>query len=123
MGPILGKITGVTAGLRIEFTSEKLKPRGWLVVGVFRIAVLLGMSDFWHGLPPAIMALLPAIVLTATRVFTREDLNRIEWKVLILIAGGIALGTGMQLAELDRVVMQGLPTDRQAIMGLWHIRP
>jgi sodium-dependent dicarboxylate transporter 2/3/5 len=107
---VLGKFYApITAGLRIVHAPEALSRRGWLVVGVFVVTVLLWMSDQWHGLPPAVVALLPAVVFTATSIFDRVDLGKIEWNVLILIAGGISLGTGMQLTGLDRVVVQWLP--------------
>jgi sodium-dependent dicarboxylate transporter 2/3/5 len=56
-----------------------------------------------------VVALLSTVVLTTTGVINRDDLGTIEWNVLILIAGGISLGTGMQLTGLDRVVVQWLP--------------
>lgn len=96
-------------GLRIESHSVKLSPRGWLVVGVFVLTVLAWVTDHWHGVPPAVTAMLPVVILTATGVFTREDLGKLEWGVLILIAGGISLGTGMQHTGLDQVVLQWLP--------------
>jgi sodium-dependent dicarboxylate transporter 2/3/5 len=100
----------VTAGLTVRYQSEKLTGRGWLVVVVFVVTVLLWMTDRWHGLPAAVVALLPAVVLTVTRVFTGEDLGQIQWSVLILIAGGISLGSGMQLTGLDQLVVHWLPT-------------
>lgn len=99
----------VNVQLRLEHTGGKLTGNGWFVVAVFVATVLLWMSDQWHGLPPAVVALLPAVVLTATGVFTREDLGRLEWRILILIAGGISLGTGMQLTGLDQVIVRWLP--------------
>ena len=99
----------VTAGLRVEHASETLTRRGWFVVAVFVVTVLLWMSEGWHGLPPAVVALLPAVALTTTGIFAREDLARIEWNVLILIAGGISLGTGMQTTGLDKVIVGWLP--------------
>src|SRR5690606_29480341 len=71
--------------------------------------VLLWMSEPWHGLPTAVVALLSTVVLTTTGVISREDLGRVDWNVLILIAGGISLGTGMQVTGLDRVVVGWLP--------------
>jgi len=99
----------VTAGLRLPQRSEKLTGRGWLVVAVFVVTVALWMTDRWHGLPSSVVALLPAVILTATGIFTRDDLGRLEWSVLILIAGGLSLGAGMQLSGLDRLVVQWLP--------------
>ena len=99
----------VTAGLRLEPATGKLSRRGWLVVSVFAVTILLWMSDQWHGLPPSVVALLPAIVLTTTGLFTRDDLNRLEWRILILITGGISLGTGMHLTGLDQTIARSLP--------------
>ncbi len=85
-----------TAGLRLEHAPARLTRRGWLVVAVFTVTVVLWLTDHWHGLPSAVVALLPAVVFTATGIFTREDIGRLEWHILILIAGGISLGTVVQ---------------------------
>jgi solute carrier family 13 (sodium-dependent dicarboxylate transporter), member 2/3/5 len=106
-----------THGLRLAYLSEKLTWRGWFVVSVFAITVLLWMTDRWHGLPPAVVALLMAVVLTTTGIINSEDLARLEWSILILIAGGISLGTGMQLTGLDQVVAQWLPATGKS--GFW----
>lgn len=95
--------------LPIQWTSEPVTRRGWLVVITFVLTSLLWMTDQWHGLPPAVVAFLPAIVLTATRVLNRRDLNSLEWNVLILIGGGIALGAGMQLTGLADLIVRWLP--------------
>jgi sodium-dependent dicarboxylate transporter 2/3/5 len=97
------------AALRIRVEGAAVGARGWFVVAVFTVTVLLWLSDRWHGLPASVVALVPAVALTATRTLTAEDLNRIDWSVLILIAGGIALGAGMTLTGLDRLVVQALP--------------
>lgn len=99
-----------TPGLRLNHEGGQLSRRGWIVVGVFIVTVLLWMTDQWHGLPSALVALLPPIVLTATGLFTRDDLGRLDWSVLILIAGGISLGTGLQLTGLDKLIVHALPT-------------
>lgn len=93
--------------------------RGWFVVAVFVVTVLLWLSDFWHGLPAAVIALLPAIAYTATRTLTAADLNRIEWSVLILIGGGISLGAGMTMTGLAEIAAGWLPVDSGApVLGL-----
>lgn len=98
-----------TPGLRLDRVGAKLTCRGWFVVGVFTTTVLLWMTEQWHGLPAAVVALLPAIALTATGIFTGDDLGHLQWRILILIAGGISLGTGMQLTGLDQILVQWLP--------------
>lgn len=97
--------------LRIERKRHALGRRGWFVVAVFAVTVFLWMTDRWHGLPPSVVALLPAVVLTVTRIFSAADLAGLNWDILILIAGGIALGSGMLITGLDKIVLQWLPTE------------
>ncbi|MBL9190160.1 MAG: DASS family sodium-coupled anion symporter [Opitutaceae bacterium] len=104
--------------IRLEPATGPLTRRGWIVVGIFAVTVLLWISDWLHGLPASVVALLPAVALTATGIFTRDDLGRIEWSVLILIAGGVALGAGVQRTGLDRIAVQWLPASDGGGLGL-----
>jgi solute carrier family 13 (sodium-dependent dicarboxylate transporter), member 2/3/5 len=97
------------AELRIRIEPSAVGGRGWFVVATFTVTVLLWLGDRWHGLPAAVVALLPAVAFTASRTLTAAELNRIEWSVLILIAGGIALGAGMQMTGLADIVVGWLP--------------
>lgn len=104
--------------LKLTHQAGRLKGNGWFVVFVFVTTVLLWLTDVWHGLPASCVALLPIIALTATGIFTRQDLGQIDWSVLILIAGGISLGYGMQLTHLDQIVVAWLPTAGSGILLL-----
>ncbi len=97
------------AALRFTYESAPVGRRGWFVVTVFAVTVLLWLSDRWHGLPASVVALLPAIALTTSRTLNRDDLNSLQWNVLILIAGGLALGEGMSVTGLDRIIVSWLP--------------
>ncbi len=110
-----------TPGLRFEHKSGKVSARGWVVVSVFVATVLLWMTEQWHGLPPAVVALLPAIAFTVTGIFTDKHLGQLEWRILILIAGGISLGTGMQITGLDKILLQWLPATGEGGLGLLAI--
>lgn len=98
-----------TRGLHIFSHHRNLTGRGWFVVCVFVITVALWVTDQWHGLPPAVVALFPAVAFTATQLLDRNDVNRIDWNILILIAGGISLGAGMNLTGLDKTIVDWLP--------------
>lgn len=95
--------------LRIQLERTRVHGRGWFVVIVFTATVTLWLTDHWHGLPASVVALLPAILFTASGMLSRDELNRIEWNVLILIAGGISLGAGMTMTGLDAMIVKWLP--------------
>lgn len=99
-----------TPDLHLESSHHTVDARGLFVLGVFVVTVLLWLTDRVHGLPTAVVALVPAIAFTATGLLDRNDINSLEWNVLILIAGGIALGTGMQRTGLDDIIIQYMPT-------------
>lgn len=100
-----------TSGLRFDLPRRPLSYRAKQVLAIFAATVLLWLTDHWHGLPTAVVALLPAIALTTTGLLDRRDVAAIDWDILILIAGGIALGAGIQMTKLDHIVVSWLPTD------------
>jgi sodium-dependent dicarboxylate transporter 2/3/5 len=97
-------------GLKLGLVAQRPSGRALYVVGVFATTVILWLSEPWHGLPAAVVALLPAIALTAPGILNRDDLNRLPWNILILIGGGIALGAGMQMTGLDHLLVEQLPS-------------
>lgn len=86
---------------------QKIDARGWYVIVILMLTIVLWLTDRFHGLSTAVVALFPAIAFTATGLLTRSDVNSLEWHILILIMGGIALGEGMQITglDLDKVIV------------------
>ncbi|MBX0334103.1 DASS family sodium-coupled anion symporter [Pontibacter sp. HSC-14F20] len=89
---------------------------GIFVIVVFTITVLLWLTDSLHGIPSAVVALFPAIMFTATGLLSVKEFNRIEWNILFVIAGGLALGQGMSLTGLDKVIASSLPLESEWIV-------
>lgn len=104
--------------VKLETRKTDIKKRGWFVITIFSITILLWMTDQIHGLPSAVTALFPVIVFTSTGVIDRHDYNNLEWHILALIAGGIALGLGMKLSGLDVLIVSLIPTESPFIFGL-----
>lgn len=84
-------------------------PRVIIVTGTFAITVLLWMTEALHAIPAAVAALLPVAVFASTGVITAQDLKRLDWDVLILVAGGLSLGVGMENTGLSNVMVQLFP--------------
>ncbi len=74
-----------------------------IVVSTFVVTVGLWLTESLHGIPSGVVALLPVLIFTVFRVIDREDLKKIEWNVLILVAGGLTLGVAMRQSGLSGV--------------------
>ncbi len=92
-------------GLNLTPEAGRMNSTGGYVLVIFGLTVIGWLTGQWTGLPSAVVALLPAVAFTATGLLNRDDLNNLEWNVLILIAGGIALGSGMQQVGLDDAIV------------------
>ncbi len=103
-------------GINLEPEEHEITGWGWFVVIVFVVTITLWLSEAWHGLPTAVVALIPAIAFTATSMLTQKDINSLEWNILILIAGGIALGRGMQVTGLDVALVESLPLTAMLVL-------
>jgi len=91
-------------------SNFKLTPEALTVYLTFAVTVSLWVTGSWHGIPTEVVAVLPAAVLTVTRVISDKDFNRLEWNILMLIAGGVALGDGITSTGLDKWIVAALPS-------------
>jgi sodium-dependent dicarboxylate transporter 2/3/5 len=99
----------VSAALRLIPPAGRLTRRGAMVAAVFAATGGLWITEGRHGLPAPVVALVPVLALPILGSFTREDLAGIDWSVLILITGGLALGTGLDRTGLGRIATGWLP--------------
>ncbi|MCF2707391.1 DASS family sodium-coupled anion symporter [Arcanobacterium haemolyticum] len=65
------------------------------------VTILLWMTEALHGISANIVGFLPVAVLLVLKVMTGDDLKSLDWPVLWLVAGGIALGNGVVSTGLD----------------------
>jgi sodium-dependent dicarboxylate transporter 2/3/5 len=79
-------------------------PARW-VFALFVACAGLWLTEPLHGLPAPLVALGATAALFGTGLLKREDLGRLDWSTLILIAGGISLG---RLVERSGVVASAL---------------
>lgn len=100
------------------FSDEHLSRRGAWVVIVALATFIVWMTEPWHGVPATIAAALPVTLFFATGITTREDINTLDWDVLILIAGGLTLGFGLQVTGLDERLVAIVPAGGS---DLWRL--
>lgn len=87
----------------------RLSPRGIVTVAAFAVTVCVWITEAWHGIPASTAALLPVTTLLVAGVVGRDEVNSLDWDVLILIAGGLALGWGISVTGLDQRIAGWLP--------------
>jgi sodium-dependent dicarboxylate transporter 2/3/5 len=104
--------------IRVVLPSSPIDGKGKYVIFIFILTILLWLTEGWHGLPTAVVALIPAIGFTATGLINKKEVNSLEWNILILIAGGIALGRGMTLTGLDVIIVGFLPAESPIIFAI-----
>ncbi len=77
-----------------DLTDLRRAPSGgarW-VMAIFFATVAAWLTEPVHGASSALVALVATIVLFGSGLLDRDDLARLDWSTLVLIAGGIGLG-------------------------------
>ena len=84
---------GVSGTFGRYIAPVRILPSGapW-VIAVFCATVLAWLLEPLHQVPAALVAVAMTAVLFGTRLLDADDLRRIGWDTLLLIAGGITLG-------------------------------
>jgi len=85
---------------------EKIKKR--VVLAVLALTLLLWLTEKLHGIPASVVSLLPIILLTMTGIINGDDVRKLPWDTLMLVAGGLALGlaikeTGLASFYVERI--------------------
>jgi solute carrier family 13 (sodium-dependent dicarboxylate transporter), member 2/3/5 len=80
--------------------SKDFRTKRITVVIILSVTLILWLTSPMHNLPAAAVSAVPLVFLTLTGVLKGEDVRAIGWDTLILVAGGLALGTGLQQTGL-----------------------
>ncbi len=104
--------------LTLDIHEQKMTPAGWTVAATGLVTAGLWMTTKLHHIPSSVCALLPPAVFFSTGLLDRRDLHRLGWDVLILMAGGIALGSAMQKSGLSAWMLSDMGLARLGPFGL-----
>lgn len=96
----------------IELTIEGGMKKGVqskIVIITFIVTVLLWLLDSVTGINSYTVALIPFVVFSMTGVISRQDLEEINWSVIWMVAGGFALGYGLNQSGLAELAVESIP--------------
>lgn len=66
------------------------------VMGVLLLTLTLWLTSNLHGIPASAVSLLPIILLTMFRIVSGDDVRKLPWDTLMLVAGGLSLGLAIK---------------------------
>ena len=100
------KATEITLNIEGELKKDW---RSIVVYITFAATVLLWVLDKKTGVNANVVAMLPVGVCAIIGVLTKRDLEEISWSVLWMVAGGFALGVGLQETGLAQTLINAIP--------------
>ena len=89
----------ISHSIQHELYAAEFKQQGplgrdqQLVLGIFLGVMALWLTEEWHGISTAIVAIGGALLLFLLRLVKEGDLNQINWNALLTFGGGLAIGT------------------------------
>lgn len=96
---------------RVRFRRSR---EAMIVYFTFPITVILWLLDFVHGMNAYIVAMIPVAVFSVTSVIDKNELRKMRWDILWLIAGGQALGLAIDRTGLSHTIIEAVPLEDYA---------
>ena len=100
--------TQKTIELHIEGGMKREK-QTYIVIVTFFVTVLLWLLDSVTGINSYTVAFIPFCVFSLFGVINRRDLEEINWSVIWMVAGGFALGYGLNVSGLATNAVESIP--------------
>ena len=83
---------------------QPLKSKESAFLFVLAGTIVLWLTEPLHGVSASVVSLAATSLLFLTRLLVKEDLLRVDWSTLLLIAGGITLGKLLEQSELVKTI-------------------
>ncbi|HSZ33100.1 MAG TPA: DASS family sodium-coupled anion symporter, partial [Puia sp.] len=83
-----------------DSVNHLIKTERRIVLAVLVVTVLLWLTSSIHHINVSAVSLVPIVFLTMTGVLKPEDIRKIPWDTLILVAGGLSLGLALEETRL-----------------------
>ncbi len=81
----------------------------YVVIVTFFVTVALWLLDRVTGINSYTVAMVPFMVFALTGVINKRDLEQINWSVIWMVAGGFALGYGLNASGLAANAVESIP--------------
>ena len=95
-----------------------------IVSGVLLLTLTLWLTGNIHGIPASAVSLLPIMLLTMLGIVSGNDVRKLPWDTLMLVAGGLSLGLAIQetgLAEYYVKMISNYDLNLYALMIVFSL--
>ena len=97
-----------TIELKIDGKFQKTRET-YIVAGTFLLTIVVWFTGKLNLIDANAAAMIPIAILTVTGVIGVKELEKVNWSVLFMVAGGFALGLGFQKSGLAQHLVQAIP--------------
>jgi len=107
--------TSKTIVLKIEGGAAK----SWQTTAIYiviGVTVLLWMFGDKIGLNTYVVSFVPIAAFACLGILKAKDLQDLDWAVLWMVAGGFALGHGMECTGLAKALVENIPFDTWPVL-------
>jgi sodium-dependent dicarboxylate transporter 2/3/5 len=91
--------------------DARTKRHRYVVMVVFAVTVTLWMGESIFGIPAPVVSFLPTVALAVFGIIDGRDVRALPWDVLLLLAGGLSLGVGVQQSGLAEWIASHVPAN------------
>ncbi|MBU4317472.1 MAG: DASS family sodium-coupled anion symporter [Proteobacteria bacterium] len=116
--PLIERIDLSSINNKTETTDNFQKLKRLLVMVTFFLTVLLWITGPLHNIPTTVVSFAPIVVFTIFGILDEKDIRSLQWDVMLLLAGGLALGVGVTETGLAQWIVELLPYDKLGGIGL-----
>ncbi len=83
-----------------------IERNGKFTLAVLILTIVLWLTTRLHGVSSHIVALIPVVLFFGTGLLKRDDFRNLEWDILMLMGGGLALGEAIRVTGLGTRIVE-----------------
>ena len=86
--------------------QQKIRWKGKAVIIIAIFTIILWLTSGIHHIPEALVALIAAGLFFTLGLLEKEGIKHIDWDILVLMWGGLALGQAMEMSGFTQWIVE-----------------
>ncbi|WP_411826777.1 SLC13 family permease [Luteolibacter sp. AS25] len=102
------KVEAIQVDSTVDGGGREMRHR-LTVMLLFAVTVAMWMGESLTGIPSSVVSFIPIVGLAVSGVIGAKDMRVLPWDVLLLLAGGLSLGVGVEVTGLAEWIASHVP--------------